>query len=303
MGISVYLFSLVVGLASCENKQKITSELSTATPNGADVVTGAAATPPTGPIALQVYSLSGITEPSYRQVVADHHGYLSGFIDLLNTQCQIDGVFTIPPPKELTIKPGASRFPSLGVLGLAPKEIGLDFPFEFYQHQLYQMLQQIGSEGGPRSAREVGIYMAETLEGNCGFALPEVQFQQVSRTAQNKQIIDQLKNRLLINSAPQKRGDCTNRRRTLYHELGHILVQDQPAHTCLGQDGCRRLCTKENLMASLVWVSLPDRPRHGSSRPRGPDDSRMRQIEAQGVALAPDQCDAIRQTITVMKQP
>jgi hypothetical protein len=298
MGFQVYMFIFTVILWSCENKQKYMSNLLTKTQDKADNGFDTSATPYVRPIVFQIYSFSGIPEPSYHQVVADHHSALSGFVDLLRSQCQIDTVFTIPPPKELTIKPGASLFTSPRFQGLPQFDSELEFPFEFYQHQLYQLLQQIGPIERDRPSREVAIYMAEGLNGNCGFALPEVQFNQVPKTDRNKRIIDLLKNRLLINSAPQKRGECTNRSRILYHELGHIFVQDDPAHTCLGQDGCRRQCTKENLMASLVWVPLPPRPRDRSARSLGPDDARMRQIEAQGVSLNPDQCASIRQTIS-----
>ena len=145
--------------------------------------------------------------------------------------------------------------------------------------------------------------MMEQLQDNCGFALPEVQFENAKKNATSLEMISFLKNRVLIDTSPDNSRDCLNRERILFHELGHVLVQDNPAHTCLGAGGSRILCTKENLIASLVWTPVV-RPRGGSSRgeedPADPEGSGFKQIMANGTNLTSDQCDAIRTTITTL---
>lgn len=234
-------------------------------------------------------------------MVTSHHRGLQTFVDLLASECAIRDEFEIPPVKSLNVKPAETLFKDPEARGakdgLSSK--ARNFPFQFFQLDLLRLIERYPDRFSRSSGPEISVLMMEGLEGNCGFALPKVQFQKASGNSHNKEVVDLLKNIVLIDTSRDNHGDCVNRTRILSHELAHVFVQDDPAHLCLGSGGNKMPCPKENLMASLVWVPTPRKPRPGEEGTRmgEAENFGMRQIQANGTKLTPDQCEAVKRTI------
>lgn len=253
------------------------------------------------PIALQIYRFTNVASQDYETMVNSHHASLKTFVDLLASECEIRDAFSISPTKTVTAGPGETIFKDAEARG---SRNGLpskarDFPFQFFQLDLFRLFDRHKDALDRGSSPEISVLMMEGLEGNCGFALPQVQFKEVPSHSSFKEITNSLKNRVLIDTSRDNHRDCANRSRILSHELAHVLVQDDPAHMCMGSGGSKITCPKDNLMASLVWVPIPKKPRPGAEPPAmgEPENFGMRQIQANGTNLTPDQCEAIKRTI------
>ena len=246
------------------------------------------------PIELQLYLFTSEMSPEYRQSAHRYHLGAEFFVEVLRRDCPNVPADLIVVPEPITIAsvPGDVSFEK-------PQEVDSTFPFSYEgQSTLLHILDTFGEELDRKEQPEVSI-MVVGDHLRCGDAFPRVQFKNVPQTEHNTNMIDRLKDRVLLNGTPG--NSCKYQKRIAAHELAHIFVQDDPSHTCEGS-----ACPPENLLSDRIY----EQPSIGNPDPAGMElmdelemgfsDYDRFPLDTTGDELTPSQCGRVLQTINHM---
>ncbi len=213
---------------------------------------------------------------------------VNAFASILSRECGIEFNYRVELGDEITSMPSEYKIEVL------PKEKiinGEKNTYKFYQYELDQIVKNNNLR---RRSNEVKILIVNDFDGYCGYAFPEIQFDYLENDQQNP-LTNSLKNYILLHS---NQRDCGGLNRLLSHELGHVFIQDNPAHMCT-ENGKEFNCKENNLMSVFRYSKPAPVFNPGGFGGGGmfDDPMRPRKLPSIGTGLLPDQCQAIRQTI------
>jgi hypothetical protein len=245
------------------------------------LVVGLALAAPSGAVEFKVHTYQGVSEADYAQVVAG----IELFARLAREQCSLELAPTVSRVRRSD--PGQWGY-SHGWQEL-PSPSGQPFSFHYYQAGMYQLTRR---ENLPQVAGRIDVFVRERWE-NCGTSFPVVQFFDEEARARaanaplNRDVLPWVANRIMLVSRSGM-GDCGDYTRVVAHEVGHLFVQDDPAHHCAVPSGRMVPCDASNLMAHTI---------------ENPREEFMFSLLANGTRLTPAQCARAARSLTTLWDP
>lgn len=221
---------------------------------------------------------------------------ISKFISYVKRDCDIELEYEVTTEEPLNFLPAKYE------INILPEYKKIGETTHLYKYFQAELAQIIYDNELTREANEVKIIVVDGFDGYCGYAFPEVQFN-FGKEYEENTLTSKLKNHILINSS---QFGCGGFSRLLSHELGHIFIQDEPAHTCK-KNGKIFRCKENNLM-SVTRVVKAGPGNHGGmsnggffenqgdfGAPPGPYKSKT--LPSIGTGLLKSQCKAIQKTL------
>lgn len=181
--------------------------------------------------------------------------------------------------------------------------------FRFFQ---YAAFKEVLTHRLSQQKNEVSFILTRSLTSHCGFAFPQIQFNDSDALAKNKNaasraIVEPLiQNRILFASPSENGSDCANSNRMVSHELSHVLIQDEKPHHCLNaQTNTYERCHEENILATQRTLYPNPRGNRGFNPGYGDNGSydpfEPQYVNAIGTEISEDQCRSILNTLNKMQ--
>lgn len=236
---------------------------------------------PASAVEFKVHTYQGVSDADYDAVVEG----IELFARLAREQCSLE-----TSPRVTRVRrgdPGDWSYQH-GWQELSSPS-GRPYSFRFRQAGMYLLTRR---ENIPPVAGRIDLFVRKNWD-NCGDAFPLVQFtDEESRTragnaGQERDVLPWVINRVMLVSR-SGRSDCGDYARVVAHELGHLLVQDDPPHQCAAPSGRLFQCEASNLMA------------HTIEDPRG---EFLFERLASGTRLTPAQCARATRNLATLWDP